>query len=542
MNYNIGLPEGRRVDLANESHFVLGGLHVVPSLCRVWSTTMYQLEPRVMQVLVALVDHSPQVVSRELLIERCWGGRIVSEDAINRTVGRLRKLCHADGVERFQIETFKKLGYRLLGEVSREGPVKKERTQTTNQGQIQKSVGSDRGIPAIAVLPFRHPEDDISQAYFAEGMAEEIIADLTHVPLLRVISPLSSLTYCAGNGGARKVCSDLGVRYVVEGQIRRLGEQLRLVVTLTDGSIDETIWSARYERSINDLFAVQTEVAAGIVGAIGPAILSHEQVQSRCKPSNLGFWELFIGARFHFWRGTIQDFEQASSLLGQALALKPEDSVALSLLAMVNLSKVWAGGHPNPSLVMQKAESAAREAIAANNRCPDAHHVMGIVFAQLGEHAQAVGAQRRALELRPNNAQAMGELARLMAFGGGDADEVLRLADVALLLSPTDPHDWLWLRSKAIALLLYDRGSEALLAARAACARRPDYFFLHLLVAACAAEAGEIGTARAACTQGKSMHPGYNLRGLRLGHPFVHEHHLLRFVAALELAGWGQNS
>jgi tetratricopeptide (TPR) repeat protein len=129
-----------------------------------------------------------------------------------------------------------------------------------------------------------------------------------------------------------------------------------------------------------------------------------------------------------------------------------------------------------------------------------------------------------------------------MAFGGDDVTEVLALADAALLLSPTDPHDWLWLRSKAIALFLAERHGEALAMARAACARRPDYFFLHILVAACAAAAGEPDTSHKACEQARSMSPGYNARGLKLGHPFRKEQDLQRFMAALELTGWSQTS
>jgi TolB-like protein/Flp pilus assembly protein TadD len=531
-----------QIDLAQQRSFQLGQLRVDPALCSVWSATLEKLEPRVMQVLVALVEASPQVVSRDTLIQRCWDGRIVGDDAINRVVGRLRKLAQVDGLEHFRIETSHKIGYRLLGTIEFADLNDKLDAGEPTAGPVARITNTASGIPAIAVLPFRHPEDDINQAYFAEGMAEEIIADLTLTPHLRVVSPLSSLNYRPGDRGARQVCSELGVQYLLQGQIRRMDDQLRLLVNLTDGRSDETIWSARFARPISDLFDVQAEVAAGIVGAIGPAIFSHEQLQPRTQKSGVDFWEVFIRARFHFWKGTIPDFDEAATLLDQALRLKPEDPVALSLLAMVDLSKLWSGRDPDPARLLQKADESARRAIAADNRCPVAHHVLGIVLAQQGEHDLAVAAQRRSLQLNPNNAQAIGELARLMAFGGDDVTEVLALADAALLLSPTDPHDWLWLRSKAIALFLAERRGEALEMARAACTRRPDYFFLHILVAACAAAADEPDTARKACDQARAMSPGYNVRGLKLGHPFRHERDLQRFMSALELAGWVQTS
>lgn len=218
--------------------------------------------------------------------------------------------------------------------------------------------------------------------------------------------------------------------------------------------------------------------------------------------------------------------------------MKPDDSAALSLMAMVDLSKVWAGNHPEAAQLVVRAQESAQRAVAADNRNPTAHHVLGIVLAQFGQHEQAVAAQRRSLQLNPYNPQAQGELARLIAFGGGDADEVIALADGALQASPTDPHDWLWLRSKSVALLLAGRAEEALQQAREACARRPDYFFLHFLVAAAAAAAGDMESARTALAQGQEMHPNYTLKGLRLGHPFTREADLQRFVDALRMAGW----
>lgn len=530
------------IDLSREAPFRIGALRVEPAICRVGlGAATTPLEPRVMQVLVLLAAEAPAVVSRDLMIQRCWQGRIVGDDAINRVIGRLRSLAREAGADGFAIETVNKVGYRLIGEVGRADVEAPRPVRSIGAEPPVRELPTARPadyLPAIAVLPFGHPPDDIEQSYFAEGMAEDIIDGLSHARMLRVISPLSSLAYRKQDAGARQVCADLGVRYLVRGQIRRMADTLRLSVNLIDGETDETVWSARFDRPIADLFAVQTEVAAGIIGAIEPAILAHEQLLVKNRPPNLEFWDLFIRARYHFWKGTLPSFQQATTLLTQALAIKPDDSAALSLLAMVDLSKVWAGNHPDAASLLLRAQDAAQRAVAADNRNPAAHHVLGIVLAQFGQHEQAIAAQRRSLQLNPYNPQAQGELARLIAFGGGDADEVIALADAALQASPTDPHDWLWLRSKSIALLLAGRADEALQQAREACARRPDYFFLHFLVAACAAVAGDMGSARAALARGHDMHPQYTLKGLRLGHPFSRDADLQRFVDALRLAGW----
>lgn len=534
-----------QIDLSREAPFRIGSLAVEPAVCRVVgaapSSTPVPLEPRVMQVLVVLARDAPQVVSRDTLIQRCWQGRIVGDDAINRVIGRLRSLARAHEGAGFAIETVNKVGYRLVGDVHLPAPAQAPQPWAPAAPERAAPLAQARGgdyLPAIAVLRFGHPANELEQAYFAEGMAEDIIDGLAHARMLRVISPLSSLAYRQQDAGARQICADLGVRYLVRGQIRRMADTLRLSVSLTDGETDDTIWSARFDRPIGELFAVQSEVAAGIIGAIEPAILEHEQFLVKSRPPSLEFWDLFIRARYHFWKGTISSFQQASTLLHQALAIKPDHSAALSLLAMVDLSKVWAGNHPDAARVVARAQQSAQRAVAADNRNPTAHHVLGIVLAQFGQHEQAMAAQRRSLQLNPYNPQAQGELARLIAFGGGDANEVVTLADSALRASPTDPHDWLWLRSKSIALLLAGRPAEALQQAREATARRPDYFFLHLLVAACAAAAGDMDAARTALAQGQDMNPRYGLKGLRLGHPFTREADMQRFVDALQLAGW----
>ena len=205
---------------------------------------------------------------------------------------------------------------------------------------------------------------------------------------------------------------------------------------------------------------------------------------------------------------------------------------------MTELSKVWAGTYKDADERVARAHGYAVRAVAADNRDAAAHHVLGVVLVQLGEHDQAIAEQRRSLQLNPFNAQAQGELARLLAFSGDDTEEALAFSDAALAASPTDPHDWLWLQSKAIACFIAGRAQEAVQHARTACARRPDYFFLHFLVAACCVAAGDTDAARAACAQGRAMHPRYNMKGLQLGYPFVRPSDLENFGAALKTAGW----
>ena len=396
--------------------------------------------------------------------------------------------------------------------------------------------------PSIAVLLFRHPPGDDDQAYFAEGMADDIIAGMARSRMMRVMSRQSSLAYAAEGVPTARICADLGVRYLVRGQIRRMGAAMRVTVDLIDGDHDQEIWSGRYDRPLVELFSVQDAITMEIVATLEPVLLGREQqialLDNHGRDNHgLEHWDLLMRGRYHFWRATREDLAKATELLEQALVLAPNDAPTLALLAMTELGEVWAGVRRDVLEMLRKAYDYSIRAVTADPRDSGAHHALGIVLSFMGQTEQASAEQRLALELNPTSAQARGELGRLLAFRG-EAAEAIASSDEAIGLSPTDPHDWLWHRSKAIACFADGRASEAVIHALDACARRPDYFFLHFLVAACHAAAGNETAARAACAHGLAIHPRYSMQAMVIGHPFTRPPDLERFVAALRSAGW----
>ncbi len=392
--------------------------------------------------------------------------------------------------------------------------------------------------PTIAVLPFGFPPGDQEQAYFAEGVAEDIIAGLARSKLLTVMPRQSSLTFDAQGLNTERICAALGVDYLVQGQIRRTDGAVRVSAHLVNGLDDKTVWSARYDRPIDDLFAVQDEITTAIVGTIEPALLGHEEARALRSPhSSVAHWDLLMRGRWHFWRSTPGDSRKAQALLTEALTLNPSDTQALSLMAHCWLVEVWAGTAPDPRQSIAEAHRCALRAVRLDGSDAFAHFTLGVVLSTMGQADQDMAEQRRALELNPNMPAAHGEMGRLFAFAGR-VEDALSNCDRALGASPNDPHVWLWLFSKAIACFVAERYAEAATHAADACARRADYFFLHFLQAACAAAAGRSVEARNAVAQGQSLMPRYSLRALALGHPFVDPDHLARYVAALELAGW----
>lgn len=409
--------------------------------------------------------------------------------------------------------------------------------------RVDKTAAAQEERPGIAVLMFRHPPGNLEEAYFAEGMCDDIISGLAKSRLMKVSGRQSSLTIEWHGQNLADISQQLGTRYLVRGQIRRGGNGMRVVAELVDGQSDDVIWQGRYDRELIDVFAVQDEITRAIVATIEPELLGREQKmavrgnQSASNGRNLNHWNLFIRGRYHFWRSQIADLQKAEALLTQALELAPDDAATLALLAQTELAEVWSGTLKDPMTKLGNALGYAKRAVEANPRDAAAHYALGMVMAFTGQVDKAIAEQRLALMLNPYNAAAQGELGRVLAFHG-DTDGAVAASDAAIALSPHDPHDWLWLRSKAVACLIAGRAEEAASHANAACARRPDYFFLHFLVAACAAAAGQMEAARAACAEGTEMHPRYNLKGLMLGHPFSNPDHLELFAGHLRQAGW----
>jgi TolB-like protein/Flp pilus assembly protein TadD len=400
----------------------------------------------------------------------------------------------------------------------------------------------DDGRPAVAVLAFGHPTSAEAEVHLAQGIAEDIIAGLARAKLLTVSSRQSSLAFAGPGLTADRICAELGVDYIVQGQVRLVAGTARISAHLVNGADDTTVWSARYDRPVTDLLAVEDEISATIVGALEPALLAHEEAKALRAPlSDLDPWGLFIRGRWHFWRSTRPDSLKAYELLNRALTLKPDDPPTLSLLAHCCLVEVWGGTAPDTPAAIAEAHRHALRAVHLDGSDAFAHFTLGVVLSTMGRPGQDMAEQRRALELNPHLPAAHGELGRLHAFAG-QTQEALAACDRAIAASPSDPHLWLWLLSKAIACFTAARYEEAATHAAAACATRPDYFFLHFLQAACAAEAGRLAEARVAMSEGVRLKPRYSLVALQIGHPFVDPKHLDRYVSALEAAGWADFS
>ena len=504
--------------------------------------------PRALAILSELSRHRGKVVSKDELFDAVWGEVAVEENALQVHIGGVRKALGEDAA---LIETVRGVGYQLCDEPSDpEAPEydkEPEQAVPLNSGNTPDTKGTSEGgsaddaplfdRPSIAVLPLRHPPGDEEQAYFAEGMAEDIIAGLSRSSLLRVTSRQSSLSYQADVADTHTICEDLGVQYLLRGQIRKMGPDVRVRVDLIDGETDQVVWSSGQDTPLDEIFTLQDKITNSIVGTIEPALLSREQKIALKRPKTIQHWDLFIRGRYHYWKATPRDYDLAEKLLLEALELEPEDSQTLVLLAANTLGTIWAGRAKNFLQEIGRAHDFATRAVAADPYSAATHSELGIVLTLTGQFDAAMAEQRRALELNPGYAQSLAELGRLLAFRGDPEEALVKISD-ALAMSPTDPHDWLWLRSNAIACLRLGRLEEAKQHAQDALTRRPDFFFLHLLMAVCYHRLGERDAARAECARAVELNPDYAEMALKHGHPFADESELAEFISQLRENGW----
>ncbi len=343
--------------------------------------------------------------------------------------------------------------------------------------------------PSIAVLPFANMSGDPEQDYFADGMVEEIITALSKVRSFFVIARNSSFTYKGRSVDVKQVGRELGVRYVLEGSVRRGGDQIRVSAQLVQSSTGNHIWAERYHRELAGIFTVQDEITHQMVAAIEPQLYAAEHYRSQRKPpESFDAWECVMRALSLVGQGTGAGNIEAEALCRRAIAAAPTYSQAHALLAFaLERRPIWSG---DKTTILLDASAAARNALDLDERDPWAHIAQGMVLYRMRHHNEAERAFRRALEFHPNFALAHALLGLVLATEGVH-DEAIRIAEYALRLSPIDRLIDTY-ASLAISIAHFAGGcyAESVAWARNMTERYPDYHTAQLMLAAAAAMHG----------------------------------------------------
>jgi adenylate cyclase len=290
--------------------------------------------------------------------------------------------------------------------------------------------------PSIAVLAFANMSGDPEQEYFSDGIAEDIITELSRNRLLFVIARNSSFTYKGHAVDTRQIARELGVRYLVEGSVRRDGNRIRITAQLIDAGIGSHIWAERYDRDVADIFAVQDEITLAIVASLGPAISQAEQQRAMQRPpDSLSAWEAYQRALTHWSTG--EGYAAAREFLERAVALDPRFAPPHAALASGYLSEASLGFRPLQDGV-RLAEAEARTALRLDPESAIAHAVLAWVFGFQGDRVSALEEAEAAIALNPNDPQGHMIKGRILVFSGQHAEARASLA-TALRLDPRGP-------------------------------------------------------------------------------------------------------
>ena len=375
------------------------------------------LEPQVFDLLVFLIENRARVVSKDDLMAAVWRGRIVSESTLTSRINAARKAVGDSGDEQVLIRTIARKGFRFVGALSDEPaplPVKPARPAFPSPER-----------PSIAVLPFVNMSGDPEQDYFSDGISEDIITALSKLRWFFVIARNSSFIYKGKAVHLKQVAEELGVRYVMEGSVRKIGDRVRITAQLNDVVTGSHLWAERYDRDLADVFAVQDEITEAILAAIEPQLYAAENFHARRKaPDSLDAWDLVMRALSHYWRVTRQDNVVAQALLEKAISIDPSYGQALGVLATSYMFTAHMGWM-DMATAMAKAESAALAAIRADSEDPWAHNALGHVYLFARRFDDSLAEFETALRLNPNFALAQGYYGLSLAYSGRwqEADE-----------------------------------------------------------------------------------------------------------------------
>lgn len=436
--------------------------------------------------------------------------------------------------------TFEDLGERQVKNIKKR--IRVYRVVLEIMAGVKRAASSappveDVAKPAIAVLPFQDMSADKDQEYFADGIAEDIITGLARNQAFFVIARNSSFTYRGGAVDIKQVAGELGVRYVLEGSVRRSGSRVRITAQLIDAATGNHIWAEQFDRQMDDVFAVQDDITASIVGVVTPELIGAEMKRARRKdPANLNAWDYMMRANWHAWRWTKEDSAAAKDFVLKAIAIDPNQARARVVYAMCKIVDVLYAWSPNPQAAMAEAQDMARLAVELDDRDAEAHTILGSVALFMRRFDDARRCLETAIDLNPNLA-----FARMWGGGyyalAGEIESARETLKMAIRLSPRDPANYWTFAFFGMAEFAdghYDAAAEW---ARKALHMNYNFPTGHRVLLAALGEMGDANATRAALDGLLSVAPETSITTTRVGVPWKTPEHLERYLNALRKAG-----
>ena len=490
------------------------------------------LGPQVFDLLVYLVRNRERVVSKDDLLDAVWSGRIVSESTLTSHINAVRKAVGDSGETQHIIRTVARKGFRFVGAVEEE----QKEVPASSAVTAEPLLLPDK--PSIAVLPFQNLSGDPEQEYFADGIVEDIIAGLSRMRWLFVIARNSSFTYKGRAVSARQVGRELGVRYVLEGSVRKAAKRVRITGQLIDASTNANLWSDRFEGALADIFDLQDQVTTSVVGALARQLELAEIQRAKRKPTeSLDAYDYYLRGMASFHKRTREAFDGALPLFRKAMALDPEFASAHAMAGWCYFWRKINGWMTDREGEIAEGVRLARRAVELG---PDdavalarGGHAIGHLAGDLDSGIALID---RALALDPNSVTAWFLGGFLRAFAG-DTDAAIKSFEHAMRLSPLDPELFRMQTGVAFAHLLAGRFDIASSYAEKSFRDLPTFLLAVAIIAASHALAGRMPEAQRAMQHLRRLDPALCISSLQAWVPLRGADNLERFASGLRKAG-----
>jgi TolB-like protein/predicted Zn-dependent protease len=497
------------------------------------------VEPQVFDLLVHLLRHRDRVVSKDELFDIIWQGRIVSEAALSSRINAARKAVGDDGERQDVIRTVHKRGFRFVAEVREPAePETMPATQPASAPPAPPASDDTSSRPSIVVMPFANLSTEPDTEYFAYGLTDDIIRLLARHRWLDVLSRHSGAPFRDRHADAREIGAALGVRYIVQGSVRRQGGRVRIAADLVSAETGRQLWSDLHEFTLEHLLDIQRSMAEQIAATIEPELARLEREAAvRRPPRHFDAWDCYQRGLWHLWGFTMPGLAEAEAMFRRALEIDPGFARAHGALAYVHLQSAVLLPPANRAASLEAAMREARTAVALDDQDCMNLCVLGRTHTFLQDYEEAVARLEEAVAINPSFAQAWYALGHTLIFCGRE-EEAIACIERATELSPRDPHIASFHATRALAHLFLGDLDAAVAFARQG-ARVPNA--KHWPFAVQAAALGLLGResdARRAVAELLTRQPGYSAATARSDFFFCRDQERVEhFIDGLRRAG-----
>jgi len=536
-----------------------------------------RVEPKAMDVLVYLAAHEGEVVPRDDLERHVWHGAVVGYDAVTGTVIKLRKALDDDARQPRYIATVPKRGYRMLPGVIR--PVHPDDAEVSPAWVPEGSattpampwrwivaigipllviltlgltitllirpalapgagalVPRDPRIPSLVVLPFLNIGGNPDQQYFIDGLTEDVITRLSKLSGLRVIARSSAFAFAGIEADPREAAEQLGVRFVLQGSVRRSDDRLRVTAKLVDTDNGNHLWAEQFDGKVGDLFAFQDRVAEQTASALSVTLTEDERRGLTVRPTaSVAAYDDYLRGRVFYRSLTKEENHLARAMYRRAIDKDPRFALAYAGLALTYIDDFRSGWNQDSDASGNQALKMAKQAVALDETLPQAHFALAFVdlYGQ-ARHEEAIVEARRALELDPNYPDAYALLSSAYLFEG-ELEKTIELDQEAMRINPAS--SFIYYVHLGRRHYLEGRYREALDTFLISAAKNYNYIPTHVWLAATYAKLGDLDEAEWSADQVRTLDPGFSVDDWMRRRPYRNPEHRALLIGGLKAAG-----